>query len=248
MIIDISSHNTIKDWDKVKASCDGVIVRMGYTGYSSGKRVFDTKYIDYMDAIKARKIPYGLYYFPASITKQEAEYEAEFIGVELIIHGTPELGVWLDSELSEPKGNGRADKLSRKDRTEFLHIIKERLALYGFECGIYGSTFWLNNKLDMSRLPGPVWVAQYNSQCTYKGSYNLWQYTSKGSVPGIVGDVDLSKEVVDSVDNAGVEDPELDSAIEVIARRVIAGKFGTGHDKRMKNIYALIKKKVNDII
>lgn len=248
MIIDISSHNTIKDWDLVKQNCDGVIVRMGYTGYSSGKMVFDKRYIDYMDAIRARRIPYGLYYFPASITAQEAENEAEFIGIELIMHGAPELGMWLDSELAEPKGNGRADKLSRKDRTEFLHIIKERLALYGFECGIYGSTSWLNNQLDMSRLPGPVWVAQYNTQCTYKGSYNLWQYSSKGSIPGIVGNVDLSREVVDHVGDAGNADQELDAAIEVIARRVIAGKFGTGHDKRMKNIYALIKKKVNDII
>lgn len=248
MIIDISQHNTIVNWDNVKESCDGVIVRMGYTGYTSGRMVFDKKYYEYMDAIKSRNIPYGLYYFPASITAQEAENEAEFIGVELIMTDKPELGIWLDSELSEPHGKGRADNLSRNQRTEFLHIIKERLALYGFEVGIYGSTSWLNNRLDMSRLPGPVWVAQYNTECTYKGSYNLWQYTSKGSIPGIVGNVDFSR-VVDAIsDNTGIVDQELDNAVEVFAQRVIAGKFGQGHNTRKEKIYKLIKQRVNDIL
>ena len=251
MIIDISSHNTVTDWDKIKASCDGVIVRMGYTGYGSGKMVFDKRYIEYMDAIKARGIPYGLYYFPQSITAKEAENEAEFIGVELVLHGAPPLGMWLDSEIADVKTkNGRADKLSRKDRTEFLHIIKERIALYGFECGIYASTSWLNNQLDMSRLPGAVWVAQYNTHCTYKGSYNLWQYTNKGKLPGIAGNVDMSTivDIEGSAGDAGSADNELDAAIDVIARRIIAGKFGSGHDKRMRNIYELIKKRVNDIL
>ena len=38
----------------------------------------------------------------------------------------------------------------------------------------------------------PVWVAQYNSTCSYKGEKVLWQYTSSGSVEGISGKVDLS--------------------------------------------------------
>lgn len=43
-------------------------------------------------------------------------------------------------------------------------------------------------------------------------------------------------------------DDELDAAVTVFARRVIAGKFGVGHDNRMVNIYELIRKRVNDII
>ena len=36
------------------------------------------------------------------------------------------------------------------------------------------------------------WVAEYNSTCKYDGKYSMWQYTSKGSVPGISGNVDIS--------------------------------------------------------
>lgn len=43
-------------------------------------------------------------------------------------------------------------------------------------------------------------------------------------------------------------DEELDNAITVIAKRVIAGKFGVGHDNRMLKIYELIRQRVNDIM
>lgn len=43
-------------------------------------------------------------------------------------------------------------------------------------------------------------------------------------------------------------DPELDAAVDVIARRVIDGRFGYGHDTRSLRIYELIRQRVNDIL
>ena len=43
-------------------------------------------------------------------------------------------------------------------------------------------------------------------------------------------------------------DPELDAAINVIAERVIDGKFGFGHDIRKENIYVMVRKRVNEIL
>ena len=58
---------------------------------------------------------------------------------------------------------------------------------------IYASTSWLNNNLDMRHLSAyRVWVAQYYSKVTYKGRYDVWQYTSKGKVDGISGNVDMN--------------------------------------------------------
>lgn len=37
-----------------------------------------------------------------------------------------------------------------------------------------------------------VWLAQYRSSCTYGGSYQMWQFTESGSIPGISGNVDMS--------------------------------------------------------
>lgn len=251
MIIDISYYNTVTDWRRVAESVEGVIIRLGYTGYGSGKVTYDKRYYDHMTAAKHYEIPRGVYYFPASVTKEEAEVEADFIFENVAGEELP-LGVWLDSEIAEVKNkSGRADRLSRAKRTEFLHIIIDRLKGYGITAGVYASTSWLLNNLDMGMLPGvPVWAAQYNSkhECTYPGDYVLFQYSSKGSVPGIAGNVDLNVKHESSA--VIVEDPdnELLSAADVIAKRVIAGYFGSGHEQRKNSIYELIRKRVNDIL
>lgn len=251
MIIDISYYNTITDWRRVAESVEGVIIRLGYTGYGSGKVTYDRRYFDHMTAAKRYEIPRGVYFFPASITKAEAEAEADFI-FENVAGEELELGVWLDSEIAEIKNkSGRADKLSRAKRTEFLHIIIERLRGYGITAGVYASTGWLLNNLDMGMLPGvPVWAAQYNSkhECTYPGDYVLFQYSSKGSIPGIAGNVDLNVKHEGSAVIVEDHDNELLSAADVIAKRVIAGYFGQGHERRKNSIYELIRKRVNDIL
>ena len=250
MIIDVSYFNNIYDWPKVAAAIDGIIIRLGYTGYGSGKPTLDRNYLDNLEYAKRYDIPRGVYYFPCSITaaeaKAEAEYIAGFIGGEQL-----KLGVWLDSEIADVKDKkGRADNLSKWSRTELLHIIIDRLKELGIVAGVYASTSWLLNNLNMGSLPGvPVWCAQYNKEekCTYPGQYMIFQYSSKGSIPGIRGNVDLNR-LVNSAEIVGVADPELDNAIDVIAQRVIAGKFGQGHDVRKNIIYDLIRKRVNDII
>ena len=246
MIIDVSQHNGAINWEKVKPVIEGVILRMGYTGYGSGAITYDKRYKENQRAVSELAIPYGVYYFPQSITADEARAEADFIYKE-VKDKKLALGVWLDSEIADTKLKaGRADNLTRASRTEFLHIIIERLKGYGIACGVYASTSWLNYNLDMAKLKGvPVWCAQYNTECKYKGSYIMWQYSSKGSIPGIVGNVDLNVLHVEPVQET---DTELDNAVEVIARRVIAGRFGEGHENRKNSIYALIRQKVNDII
>lgn len=44
------------------------------------------------------------------------------------------------------------------------------------------------------------------------------------------------------------EDTELNEAIDIIARRVIDGKFGYGHDLRSSSIYALVRARVNELL
>jgi len=73
---------------------------------------------------------------------------------------------------------------------------------------IYSSKSWLVNKLDMKRLSRfDVWVAQWNSECTYKGSYGLWQYSNSGKIDGIDARVDLDnayKDYPSIIKNAGL--------------------------------------------
>ena len=195
-IIDLSSHNTVTNWKLIKESVDAVIIRLGYRGYSKGNVVFDSKFKEYRDALESNGIPDGVNFFPCSVNENEANEEADFI-ISALKDCHIKFPVYLDSEVADVKyGNGRADKLSKELRTSLLIAIGSRLEVAGYKVGVYGSTSWLNTKLDMSRLQDfDVWVAQYANACTYKGNYRIWQYTSKGYCAGVQGNVDESKAI-----------------------------------------------------
>lgn len=195
-VIDVSKHNGNIQWSKVKNAVDGVIIRIGYRGYSKTGRIAEDSYAKVnIRGCQEQGIPYGVYFFPCAITTAEAQEEADWIhnyvqGMKL------SFPIFLDSEVAEAvKKSGRSDRLDRTDRTNLLLVTINRLKEYGHEVGVYASTSWFNNRLDVSRFPADcsLWVAQYASKCTYEGAKIAWQYTSSASVDGVSGRCDLSE-------------------------------------------------------
>ena len=110
--------------------------------------------------------------------------------------------IFLDSEVVQRDKSGRSDKLSKEKRTRMLRIICEDLLKWGIPVGIYASRSWLYNNIDMSEIPADAvkntWVAEYGVSMTkYTGYYIMWQYSSKESVNGISGNVDMSNQYYD---------------------------------------------------
>lgn len=195
-VIDISQFNNVTNWSAVKATGYPVIIRIGYRGSKTGVITYDPKYKEYRSACEQYGIEHGFYFFPCSITDDEAHEEALFIKNEVIKSGIA-MPVYLDSEVVQRDKSGRSDNLSKEKRTRMLRIICEDLIKWGIPCGIYASRSWFYNNLNMGDIPiGAVkntWVAEYGVEMTkYIGTYIMWQYTSKGSVNGISGNVDLS--------------------------------------------------------
>lgn len=195
MIIDVSAANGKISWSKAKAAgVDLAIIRLGYRGYGrAGNLVYDTQYKQNRSECERLGIPFSLYFFPTAINHDEAVREGKFIEKAASTMKDFPVPIFLDSETAAPNGNGRSDKLSRGVRTQLLADTLEYLDSVGIPGGVYASTSWLENRLDMSKLQYPVWVAQYASKCTYSGQYIMWQYSSKGKVSGISGNVDLSR-------------------------------------------------------
>lgn len=217
-IIDVSAHNGIIDWQKARGDIEAAVIRLGYRGYSKGTLAYDTRYKENRAACEQLGIPFSLYFFPCSITDEEAMEEADFIireclGMSFI------LPVFLDSEIAETKfGSGRADNLNRADRTRFLKIICDRLQAAGIPAGIYASKSWFTYQLDLSQLPYSIWVAQWSDKLTFTGNYVLWQYTSGGAIPGISGRVDLSRRPEAAQAAGGTEQvPEIKEHMTVTA-------------------------------
>lgn len=197
-VIDISEFQpeTI-DWPKIKAAGYAVIIRIGLRGSVPGteryrKIAYDYHYKKYIDDVINAGIPYSVYYFPTPLSDAEADAEADWIitnvdGMKL------SMPLWLDSE---KVGKGVANDISTADRTRYLKRITDRLVAAGIPCGIYASTSWLNNQINMGQLQQQVrentWCAQYADACTYSGDYAMWQYSNKARVPGIDDEVDIS--------------------------------------------------------
>ena len=188
--IDVSRWNKEIDWEKVKA--DGIefaIIRCGYRGATSGSLVLDAMYeANIRGAIEAG-IPVGVYFFTQATSEVEAVEEASMV-ISLIEDYDVDYPVFLDSESAG--GNGRADQLEAEERARYHKAFLETIASAGYETGVYASKNWLNNRLDMTQLSQyKVWLAEYADAPTYEEYYDMWQYTSKGTVDGIETRVDL---------------------------------------------------------
>lgn len=193
MYIDLSKYNRVTDWKKVADSVEGVILRVGYRGYGSGKIVIDPVFESYAKACYNYNIPIGLYFMSQAITPMEAVEEADF-SLNYAEKYKASLPIFIDSEDGDGKPTiVRADALSKADRTDVCDYFCHTVVNAHRKAGTYASTSWFVNKLDVNRLDKYLlWVAQYASKCTAKHRVDMWQYTSNASVPGIQGRVDCS--------------------------------------------------------
>ena len=86
-------------------------------------------------------------------------------------------------------------KATTRVRTDCCLAFIKKIQAAGYKSGVYASYDWFMNKIYRAELLDyPAWVAQYASKCSYtdKNLY-MWQYTSKGKVNGISGNVDQNE-------------------------------------------------------
>lgn len=191
--IDVSQHNGKIDWKKVKNDgIDYAIIRVGFRGYGTSTPVkpalIDKNLEANLNGASSVNMPVGLYFFSQAITIEEAVEEASLC-VKYAKKYKITYPIYFDTEFSNPDRDGRADKLSKHDRTEIAIAFCETIKNEGFTPGIYASKSFYYDQLDYSRLSRyQIWVAHYTSKDTdFKHSYRMWQYTDKASVNGITG-------------------------------------------------------------
>jgi GH25 family lysozyme M1 (1,4-beta-N-acetylmuramidase) len=187
--IDVSKWNGKIDWNAVKNSgISYVIIRCGYRGSSAGALIEDPRFRDNIKGAIAAGLKVGVYFFTQAIDESEAVMEASMV-LDMIKNYKISYPVFLDVEAS----GGRADSLSKEQRTAVCRAFCETIQAGGYTSGIYANKTWLETKLDVNALSGyKIWLAQYASTPTYTGRYDMWQYKSTGKVSGMSGDVDLN--------------------------------------------------------
>lgn len=186
------------DWAKIKKAGYKVILRIGLRGSVPGNTAryrkigYDYHFKKYLQGVIGAGIPYSVYFFPTPLSDAEADEEAAWI-IGAVKGLTLSMPVYMDSEKVP---GGCANDITTAQRTRYLKRITDKLVAAGIPCGIYASTSWLNNQIDMSQLQQCVrantWVAQYAAKCTYTGPYVMWQYSSSAKVDGVDDGMDIS--------------------------------------------------------
>ena len=190
--IDVSKYQPTVDWKKVKnAGINFVMIRCGYRGYGSGVLVEDPMYRSHITGAKAAGLRVGVYYFSQAINEAEAVEEAS-VAVALAKKYGINMPIAIDSEYAAG-GSGRADRLSKSERTAITKAFCDTVKSAGYTPMVYASKSWFSDHLNVSQLSGyRIWVAHYANQCGYTGTYHIWQNTDKGKVDGIPGYVDMN--------------------------------------------------------
>ena len=176
--IDVSRWQGEINWSQVAAD-DVSFVMLG----TRSKGVVDPYFHRNIQQASAAGVKVGVYIYSLATTVEMAEAEADFV-LDLIHDYPVSYPVAFDMEDST-QGN-----LSKEELAAIANAFCKKISDSGYYPIVYANENWLKNKLDMSLMDYPVWVARYSARPSYQNPV-MWQATSTGSVKGINGNVDI---------------------------------------------------------
>lgn len=197
--IDVSEYNGVINWKKVrKTGIDFAIIKI-----TKKTNKPDSKFYTNVKGCNDADMTWDVYKY--SYAKDEASSEAEAKAIVNILHeteGSVGVTVWWDMEDYTLRNLGKA-KLTRN-----VKAAQRIVEAGGYTFGIYCNKDWYNNILDVKEFDCPFWIARYpytnilplnyTPNVKYKPATKYgqqlvaWQYTSKGRVDGVPGNVDIS--------------------------------------------------------
>ena len=179
--IDISYHQGNVDFDKLKGNISFAMVRTSYGSFFE-----DKNYKKNISGLEKIGVPYGLYHFSYATNVNMAKEEAKGF-LNIIKNYKPLYPVALDIERTNETENVSRDTLIDIVCT-FCNILEE----HGYYVIIYSNLNYFNTMLNSDKLNRyDKWLAEWRDKPTYDKPFGIWQYTSKGKLPGINTNVDM---------------------------------------------------------
>lgn len=182
--IDVSYANGKIDWSTMKSQIDWAILRVGFGGDYTTQD--DVQFQNNINGCEKYNIPYGVYLYSYATTVDKAISEANHV-IRLLKGHKPTMPVFYDLE---------EDKIQLIGKDNILKISKafcQKITEAGYLFGTYANKNWYTNYLTDKWYDNyPKWLAQYGSTVTYKGTYDIWQYSDKGTFTGFNGKFDMN--------------------------------------------------------
>lgn len=186
--IDVSKHNDVIDWERVKPQIDFAIIRGGYS------TVIDSKARYNAEKCNKLGIPLGVYWFSYALTKSDAINEAKKC-LDLVSNYSINLPIFFDYEYDSVRyANEKGVKVTQELVRTLTETFCEYIRNAGYKVGFYANTDWVNNYYGRSyveRTPYTFWLAHWKKD-EPKGNHEFWQYTDKATIDGINGGVDAN--------------------------------------------------------
>lgn len=194
--VDISCFNPVVDWEKLRdEGVEFAILRIGGRGWGTGHIYIDNRFREYFDAAYFAGIKTGVYFYSTAVNTAEAVEEAEFV-VNALAGATLGMPVYFDTEYSGSYPDGRADRLTKAERTAIINAFSAVIEQRGYKAGVYSGAYFIEHELDRAALdPGTLWIANYtknNATPNVDYPYALWQYTESGKIRGVYNGVDIN--------------------------------------------------------
>lgn len=197
MGIDVSRYQNNIDWAKVKeAGVEFVFIRLGYRGYGTGAIVRDAYFQQNIQGALEQGIDVGVYFFSQAISPEEGAEEARYC-LENLRQYNITYPIVFDWEPYADSYNARTKDLDDETLTQAAVAFCETVRNAGYQPMVYSNLSYFYRHFDLEKLAGyPLWLAQYNSKPSFFYHFDIWQYSSTLSIPGIEGDVDVNIELV----------------------------------------------------
>ena len=243
--IDVSTYQGNISWERAKQSIDFAIIRCGFG--SDYVAQDDNQFARNVGECKRLGIPYAVYLYSYATT--EAMIESEVAHTLRLIGDNKPFCVFIDMEDGSTASKGKATL------TAFAKQFCEAVKAKGFKAGVYANQNWFRNYLDVKALRGcgyAIWCAKYSTEePIIDDEFDIWQYSSSGTVDGINGRVDMNKMYNDIRTIESNRTNEAKKSIDELAKEVWEGKWGNGEERKRRLTeagydYASVQKRVEE--
>jgi GH25 family lysozyme M1 (1,4-beta-N-acetylmuramidase) len=191
--VDVSAHQKEIDWEQVAASgVEFAIIRVGFRGYAGGTINQDSCFEENVKGALSAGLDVGVYFFSQAVTVDEAIEEAEYTLNMIRPYNItyPVVFDWERQSASSSRTKDTDEETVAACAVAFCETVKAA----GYTPMFYASPSKAY-KMELGYLADyPFWLAHYTTNqaaSSYRYRYDVWQYSSTGSVPGITGNVDM---------------------------------------------------------
>lgn len=243
--IDVSSHNGDINWGAVKSQIDFAIIRLGYG--DNIERQDDSYFIKNVNGCINNNIPFGVYIYSYALNlggSESIQSEVDHTKKMLSKISKKPFCVYIDME------DDSTIKLGKTMLTNFALEFCKQIKNAGYKAGVYANENWFKNFLQVSTIASfgySIWCAKYSeNKPNITSNYDIWQYSSTGSVDGINGNVDMNYMYNNIIGNQSTSEKTIDE----LAKEVIAGKYGNGEarKKALGDKYNQVQERVNQLL